>query len=230
MFSYIYMKILESAPKRYDLGISLLSLGRINKVKRKIAEDFIKDEDKVLDVGCGTGTLAVMMAERGATVEGFDISKDMLKVAKEKIRSRNLGNNIKLKELGVAEMNNFPDESFDKVVSTLVFSELSNDEQRFALKESWRVLKRGGLLIIGDEVTPEIDTCCLNCLVISTIKKTIYHLIRIPLLVLTFILTQTTTKPVKSLEDKVTETGFEIIQIEKSFFDSFKTVIAKKER
>lgn len=228
MFSYIYMKILESAPRRYDTGISLLSLGRINKVKERIAREFIEEGDKVLDIGCGTGTLAVMMAEKGAMVQGFDASKEMLKVAREKIASRGLKDKVELKQFGVAEMDSLPAGGFDKVVATLVFSELSGDEQDFALREAYRVLKEDGLLIIGDEATPEIDTCCLNCLVISAVKKAIYHLIRVPLLVVTFIVTQTTTKPVKNLGDRLAKAGFEVQLAERDFLGAFELLVSRK--
>ena len=88
MISYILMKAFESAPQRYDWGLSLISLGHIDKIKRYIVDNFIVPGDKVLDIGCGTGTLAVMMAARGAIVEGFDISNSMLEVAQEKVDQR----------------------------------------------------------------------------------------------------------------------------------------------
>ncbi len=59
------MKILESRPERYDLGMSLLTLGALTKIKQQIAEH-THPGNRVLDLGCGTGTLAQMCIERGA--------------------------------------------------------------------------------------------------------------------------------------------------------------------
>lgn len=64
-----------------------------------------------------------MMASKGAIVEGFDVSKGILEVAKGKINAENLGDKVNLMTFGIAEMESkFKDERFDKVVSTLVFS------------------------------------------------------------------------------------------------------------
>ena len=218
MISYILMKAFESAPQRYDWGLSLISLGHINKVRQHIVEDFIVPGDKVLDIGCGTGTLAVMMAARGALVEGFDISRSMLDVAQQNVISANMEQNITLMMLGVAEMETaFRDESYDRIVSNLVFSELSTDEQIYVLQECRRLLKNRGLLIIGDEIVPR-----------SSFKRWIHRLLRVPLAVLTFLLTQSITLSVKDLEENIVRTGFQVVSAEKSFLDSFELIVAKK--
>lgn len=156
MISYIIMKAFENAPQRYDWGLGLISLGHINKIRRYIVDTFIDPGDRVLDIGCGTGTLAVMMAAEGARVEGFDISKSMLDVAQQKVNSAGMEQSITLMTLDVADMAMaFQDESYDRIVSNLVFSELSNDEQVYVLQESRRLLKNQGLLIIGDEIVPQ---------------------------------------------------------------------------
>ena len=50
--SYVFMKDLESAPRRYDFGIRLLSLGRIDRVHREMAEWGASSGTRVLDIGC----------------------------------------------------------------------------------------------------------------------------------------------------------------------------------
>jgi len=211
------MKILESQPSRYDCGISLLSLGRAGAAKQRIA-DLVEDGMEVLEIGAGTGTLAVMMAERGGRVLGFDVSGPMLEVAKKKVAQRGLDARIELREMGVSRMDSLDYESFDLVASTLVFSELSPDEQDYALKHSYRVLKPGGRLAIADEARPD-----------SIPGRMIHALIRLPLVVVTFILTQTATRAVTDLAQRVSKAGFVLEGVERSGLGSFMHLIAKKE-
>ena len=57
------MRLLESAPGRYDVGIRFLSLGQIGRIYDRAAELVCGRE--VLDLGCGTGTLTARLARRG---------------------------------------------------------------------------------------------------------------------------------------------------------------------
>ena len=63
--TYVLMRILESAPRRYDLGICLLSLGRLARAYDRLANR-IEPGQHVLDLGCGTGVLTLRAAPRGA--------------------------------------------------------------------------------------------------------------------------------------------------------------------
>lgn len=218
MASYVFMKILESSPQRYDAGINLLSLGQSNRIQHYIVENYITAGDKVLEIGCGTGTMAVLCAEKGASVVGFDISFRMLAIARRKVSERNLIDRIQFREMAAIEMdNNFGDKSFDKIISTLVFSEFYPDEQKYVLREAYRILRPSGLLIIADEVRSN-----------SPWKRILHLLFRVPLTVITYILTQTSTKALKSIEGALTDTGFEIICEKRSLLDSFGLYVARK--
>lgn len=218
MASYIFMKVLESSAQRYDAGIKILSLGQIKKIQGEIVENYIAGGDKVLEIGCGTGTLAILCAEKGASVVGFDISPQMLSIANKKIRERNLTDRIQLEEMGAIEMDKaFNSDTFDKIVSTLVFSEFYSDEQKYVLREAHRVLKHGGLIIIADEVRPN-----------SLAKRISQLLVRIPLMVITYILTQASTKALKGIESAITSAGFQIVHQERTLLDSFGLYVAKK--
>lgn len=212
------MKVLESAPQRYDRGINMLTLGQSRRIQQEIVENYINSGDQVLDIGCGTGTLAIACAEKGASVIGFDISSPMLAIARRKVQERNLADRIRLQEMGAVEMDKaFANETLDKVVSTLVFSEFYPDEQRYVLRQTYRVLKPGGLIIIADEVRPN-----------SLWKRILHLLVRIPLAAITYILTQTSTKAVKDIRSSLISAGFKIIQEKRRLLDSFGLYVAQK--
>ena len=114
MFSYIFMKILESRPHRYDWGIDFLTKGQTGKIKEHIVTNFVRPSMAVLDVGCGTGDLAVRAARAGALVTGVDISEGMLAVAHKRLRENRLENRVVLHHAGVDEIDSlFEEKSFD---------------------------------------------------------------------------------------------------------------------
>jgi len=218
MSSYIYMKILESQPRRYDRGIALLSFGQSEKARKRLVADNVRSGNRVLDIGCGTGTAAIMAAHRGTKVTAFDISAPMLAVARDKVAAAFLSDGIELIEMGVSGMDRFADASYDVVMSMLAFSEFSLDEQTYALDHTYRILRPGGLLAIADEVKP------------TTMGKQLLHsAVRIPLLVLTFALTQTTTRAVDGLTERIRASGFRVEMEERSAFDSFLYLVARKD-
>lgn len=82
MSTYVWMRVLESASRRYDLGIQLLSFGHIEKVYNRVAQ--LARGPEVLDLGCGTGNVALGLARRGLRVTGVDLSPEMLDLARRK--------------------------------------------------------------------------------------------------------------------------------------------------
>ena len=79
------MKTLEKKSEKYDKGIKILTLGRYPKIKQYIANNYLKEGQTLLDVGMGTGTVAILAAKKGLTVTGVDSSEKMLAVAKRNI-------------------------------------------------------------------------------------------------------------------------------------------------
>jgi demethylmenaquinone methyltransferase/2-methoxy-6-polyprenyl-1,4-benzoquinol methylase len=218
MFSYIWMKILETQPRRYDLGISMLSLGASERIKKRLVGENVHAGDRVLEIGCGTGTMAIQAALRGARVLGFDISSRMLEVAEEKVDAAGLSDKVELVEMGISGMDKFADGEFDLVTSMLVFSELSNDERVYALGHAYRTLRHGGRLAIADEAVPR-----------NRWKRLLYLALRLPLLLVTFAATQTTTKAIDGLAELVSEAGFNVESEVRSHLDSLVYLTAVKE-
>ena len=100
---------------------------------------------KVLDVGTGTGALALLLAEMNHKVVGIDLSEKMLSRAREKARMASLKADFKI---GDAEMPAFENESFDVVVCRHLLWTLPNPERAV---DEWRnVLKPGGRVVIID--------------------------------------------------------------------------------
>jgi ubiquinone/menaquinone biosynthesis C-methylase UbiE len=200
--SYVYMKVLESAPERYERGMRVLTLGRIERVRAAIAAR-LRSGSRVLDLGCGTGALAVQLARKGCQVTGVDISPAMLAQAAQRVRQAGLEEQITLRQLAAVNLDTaFDDGSFDVVVSTLVFSELSDDEIAYTLAECWRVLRSRGKLLIADEVLPG-----------SVLGRLATFLFRLPFLLVAFVLTQNTTHRVAGLGKRVEEAGFRILEV-----------------
>jgi ubiquinone/menaquinone biosynthesis C-methylase UbiE len=104
---------------------------------------------KVLDLGCGTGTLAIMAKEMqpGAKVSGLDADPDMLKVAKFKAGEQNTDVTF---DVGFTNELPYSDESFDIVMSSIMVHHLKTPDKEQTAREVFRVLKPGGELHIID--------------------------------------------------------------------------------
>ncbi len=99
----------------------------------------------VLDVGCGTGVLSLLLSEIGHNVTGIDLSEGMLGRAKKKAQEQKLRAEFRI---GDAENLSFENESFDAVINRHLLWTLLNPER--AVAEWKRILKPGGKLIIID--------------------------------------------------------------------------------
>lgn len=108
-----------------------------------------KDNEKILDFGCGTGTLMLMIkkARPGLVVHGIDIDPRMLEIANKKALQAGVEVHL-IKYDGITLP--FADETFDKVVTSLVLHHLSTQEKFRIFREIYRVLKKSGELHIMD--------------------------------------------------------------------------------
>lgn len=109
----------------------------------------LKPGDTVLDFGCGTGTLALMIkqAHPACRVEGIDIDPQILEIARRKARSRHLTVEFTAYDGMTLPYGN---ESFDIVVSSYVVHHLSHGDKTRLFREISRVLESGGRLFILD--------------------------------------------------------------------------------
>jgi demethylmenaquinone methyltransferase / 2-methoxy-6-polyprenyl-1,4-benzoquinol methylase len=133
--------------RRYDLLNDLQSLGLHRRWKRRAVElAVVKSGDRALDLCCGTGDLALALAQRGAETTGLDFSEKMLEIArakscKLKFRTPNFIQ-------GDAQQIPFPDDSFDIVTVGYGLRNLTDWE--VGLAEMHRVAKPGARLVVLD--------------------------------------------------------------------------------
>lgn len=114
----------------------------------KVAD--LQPGERVLDVGCGPGTLAILMAGKvGAAGEvvGIDASTEMIDVARKKARKD--GSAARFEPAAIESLS-FADGSFDVATSTYMLHHLPEDVQTRGLAEVRRVLKLGGRFVIVD--------------------------------------------------------------------------------
>lgn len=132
----------------YDPVIGLTTRERTFKV-RLLRQARLRPELDVLDLGCGTGTLAVWakQLEPGVRVTGIDGDRDVLSIARRKV-SR-VGAEVELRH-GLSYQLPFPDATFDRVLSSLVLHHLSPSQKTRTLAEVFRVLRAGGELHVAD--------------------------------------------------------------------------------
>lgn len=126
---------------------------------------------RVLDLGCGTATLTVGIKNNypEAEVSGIDIDEKILEIAKNKID--NLGLDISLKQGSAFDLP-FPDEEFDRVVSSLMLHHLTTENKRRALKEGYRILRSGGEIYILDFGKPHNNLMYLISLFMRRLEET----------------------------------------------------------
>jgi SAM-dependent methyltransferase len=109
----------------------------------------IRPGHRILDIWCGTGTLAMLIKERHpeSEVVGLDPDSRILEIAERK--AARAGVKIQL-DVGYADRLPYADASFERVTSSLVFHHLMRETKRAALREVHRVPRPGGELHVAD--------------------------------------------------------------------------------
>lgn len=120
----------------------------------------------VLDVGCGTGTLAILLRRQSprAAVTGLDGDEEVLGLARAKP-----GADTVTWRSGLATAIPAPDATFDRVVMSLVLHHLTRDDKAAAIAEAARVLRGGGRLHVADWGRPRDPLMHLAFLAVRTL-------------------------------------------------------------
>ena len=132
----------------YDPVVRFTTRERIFKTAL-IEQSNVEDGHHVLDLGCGTGTLAIMLKQGvpSAEVTAIDGDSKVLNAAKEK--ARRLGIQIRFDE-GMSFSLPYAEASFDRVLSSLFFHHLTTENKVKTLREVKRILKPDGEMHIAD--------------------------------------------------------------------------------
>ena len=144
-------RVLHSLVRWYDLLAWVLAGGREGALRERMLDRArVTAGERVLDVGCGTGTLAIAASRRvGAAgeVRGIDASPEMIARARRKAAKARAGATF---ELATAERLPFPDASFDVTMGTLMLHHLPRATRLECLREMRRVLRPGGRALAVD--------------------------------------------------------------------------------
>jgi len=220
------MRALESAPLRYDAGMRLLTLGRVDRLHAIVAEAAAAAPGgRVLEIGCGTGAVTARLASLGAQVTALDQSPEMLEQARSRIAesaeagASNVAPPIVWLERTAAEVDAYPEASFDAAVVSLCFSDMAALERAFVLRELARLLRPGGVLAVADEMKPR-----------NAMTRVMALLLRAPQALLAWLLVGSVSKPVPDLAGELRTAGFSILEEQRFLLGTLGTLIAERPR
>lgn len=136
----------------YDPFTKLIGVDRLRSELLEQAQ--LRPRHRVLDVGCGTGTLAVILKRFQPDAEIVGLDPDVNALARAKRKAQRAGFSIQFDQGFSGELP-YEDATFDRVFSSFMFHHLPRDEKRDMLNEVRRVLKPGGRLELLDFAGPE---------------------------------------------------------------------------
>jgi ubiquinone/menaquinone biosynthesis C-methylase UbiE len=216
MLMYGWMVFVEHAPERYDWAVKVLTGGRIDQIKDDIAND-ITPGMRVLDIGCGTGTLAMRMIDKGAHVYGLDISPFMIKEAQRRADEAGVSEKLTLFKDSVTQVRkHIEDGSLDMIVSTMALGEFPREYLDYILTDCKKLLKPGGRIAIADEVLPQ-----------NWLLKAFYFFSMVLLWIPQFVLLRRAFFPIQDLVAAIRHNGFNITGVRTWALSTFQLVRAE---
>jgi demethylmenaquinone methyltransferase/2-methoxy-6-polyprenyl-1,4-benzoquinol methylase len=158
--------------------------------------------DRVLEIGCGTGTVTEQLVARGARVVAIDQSPEMIELAKARVVG-----DVEWREQTAAEIDRLPKGAFDAVVVCLCLSDMSGSERRFVLAESVERLGEDGVLIVADEMQAPRGW-----------RRALQLAWRGPQAALAWLLVGSISRPLADLRSELRNAGLEIVREQRWMF------------
>lgn len=146
--------IYDRIARHYDFQHTLLTARADQRGRRILVEAAVNLDNNVLDCGAGTGTTGLQAAQRVGErghVTLFDLSEEMLGVARQKADKAGLGDRLSYQSGDMLHLP-FASDSFDAVLSTYSLCPLYDPEQ--GAMELYRVTKPGGKIAIAHSTEP----------------------------------------------------------------------------
>jgi ubiquinone/menaquinone biosynthesis C-methylase UbiE len=118
-----------------------------------LAQAGLQSRHRVLDVGCGTGTLAVLIKRRHPAVDVIGLDPDPKALVRAREKAERAGVKVRF-DRGYSDSLGYVDGSFDRVFSSMMFHHLPSESKAPTLREMRRVLRPGGRLALLDFTGP----------------------------------------------------------------------------
>ena len=131
----------------YDVIAKLLGADQARQALLDLPQ--LRSAERVLDIGCGTGTFAVLIKQRFPAVEVVGLDPDQKALARAKRKSQRSGVSIRFDQ-GFADELQYESASFDVVFSSFMFHHLEGKNREKTLREVRRVLKPAGSFCLLD--------------------------------------------------------------------------------
>jgi ubiquinone/menaquinone biosynthesis C-methylase UbiE len=131
----------------YDPLVKLLGIDSVRRLLLKQAA--VRSRNRVLDMGCGTGTMAILIKRLHPDTDVIGLDPDPRALARARRKAERARLSI-LFDQGFSDKLPYPDASFDRVFSSFMFHHLRADDRTTTLNEVWRVLKPGGSFHLVD--------------------------------------------------------------------------------
>lgn len=136
----------------YDPFVKLFGGDAARKVL--IDQAAVRPSQRILDIGCGTGTLAVQLKQLHPDIELTALDPDPKALARAGHKARRAGGAVKF-DRGYSDDLPYPDSSFDRVFSSFMYHHLRPEDKEKTLREVHRVLRPGGSFHMLDFAGPE---------------------------------------------------------------------------
>ncbi|UCG04277.1 MAG: class I SAM-dependent methyltransferase [Candidatus Heimdallarchaeota archaeon] len=203
----------KKAPRKYEWLINFLTLGRRIKIFKHIKLNYLRENQLLLDAGCGNGRFMEIADASWVTPIGVDISESMLYQTKRRFDGRRLHPKIIR-----CSITNLPlrVELFDIVICTLVLSELDQQQVKKSLSELYCCLKNHSLLILVTESKPK-----------SRAKHYLFNLLRTPAFLIAALIAKIPRHPVHDMKALVTDLAGTLLE-EKSYLGGHITLFILK--